>query len=439
MAAKRTPKVPDPITLFADRLIAQLQTQRQKGDYPLSLRQLLAEAGVATQATTEQIAAVIKKPAFSKQTLLVLSPDAKKTISLDTILQSPVGLLEDAGRLAAEASVVKFARRLLPGRSVADVIKLVHKDKTFRGELEASLRSELAGELVKILRSRRSLGEPSYPMTIEELATSAGNLDVIDVLLALAVKANKAEFLVSATIPEKITAASAKNLGTALVVLHDDQECLAGSARLLEQGLRSCQTRDNRAFPLKDIAKKLFKVKKGEREPAIKDRFVSIVSRNLALGNAPGQVGWVIKKEPLLFLLSDFFPNSARQKLLSTPNDRQNTLPIPEKAQNNPVTTVASAPAGSPNWPLFAQRFDEEFRRIDLEMGGYNFVSIYELRKALHDFPREAFELGLKELRRNHRYRINVGEARSGIPVEQQQAAIVEDGAIHTSVSKVKS
>lgn len=74
----------------------------------------------------------------------------------------------------------------------------------------------------------------------------------------------------------------------------------------------------------------------------------------------------------------------------------------------------------------FAERFGAAFDRLD---DGYNQVALSALRAEFPRMSREAFDLGLKVLRREGRYVVQPFEGRHGAPPEAVVAGgIVERG-----------
>jgi hypothetical protein len=83
----------------------------------------------------------------------------------------------------------------------------------------------------------------------------------------------------------------------------------------------------------------------------------------------------------------------------------------------------------------FARLFDDAFARLDRERGGHNLVSLVGLRQSL-PVSREAFDDGLRGLRRQGRYSLSAAEGRHGLSPEERQAGLVEDGTLLLYVSR---
>ena len=84
----------------------------------------------------------------------------------------------------------------------------------------------------------------------------------------------------------------------------------------------------------------------------------------------------------------------------------------------------------------FASSFAKAFARLDKAAGGYNFVSLVDLRRELPGFTREAFDRGLQQLRRDWVYSLSAAEGRNGTTPEERSAGIVEDGHLLLYVSR---
>jgi hypothetical protein len=106
------------------------------------------------------------------------------------------------------------------------------------------------------------------------------------------------------------------------------------------------------------------------------------------------------------------------------------------RAAPHPVE-AAPVPAQPP--ADFLAAFDAAFARLDRERGSNNFVSLVDLRPALSGVPREAFDFGLQQLRRERKYVLTSDERYDGLTPEQQAAAIREEGEFLLHVSRGRS
>jgi hypothetical protein len=79
---------------------------------------------------------------------------------------------------------------------------------------------------------------------------------------------------------------------------------------------------------------------------------------------------------------------------------------------------------------VFARRFEDAFNHLDRERGGHNFLSLVQLRQALADVPRAAFDAELRALLLAGRFSLSAAEGRHGLTVEERTAGIVEDGIL---------
>jgi hypothetical protein len=207
-----------------------------------------------------------------------------------------------------------------------------------------------------------------------------------------------------------------KNTQEAPVGLAADRQQLASSGLLLEATLKVARTAANHAFSVPALTKKLI--------PELHQPFHEAVNRRLDAGSLPPTVGWVLKKDRLLFLMEDL--NGGRPSTKVAPR-----LPAGLPPEDLPAVGEASPPPP----PGFAQAFDEAFDRLDRLNGAHNIVRLLDLRRAL-PVRREVFDAELRQLRRAGRYSLVDAEGRHGISPEERGAAIAEEGAMFLYVSR---
>src|SRR5262249_3508807 len=196
------------------------------------------------------------------------------------------------------------------------------------------------------------------------------------------------------------------------VALAEDQDQLAADPALLESALAIARTDADQALPLAAVAKKVHK--------DLRSAFTAAVSEHVTDRTLPATVGVLrIKKKPHFFLLAD---------LRAVP-------PRPTVAPVAAPTPAASTAAPAPVLD-FASAFEEAFRRLDAMQGAHNFVSLVELRAALPDFDRAAFDAGLHALR-GKQFTLSAAEGRHGLTRAGLDAGIREaDGAPLLVVSR---
>jgi hypothetical protein len=205
------------------------------------------------------------------------------------------------------------------------------------------------------------------------------------------------------------TAVAARRDLDAPVALLTDLPRLAASPQLLEFALKSTRTAANHAFSIADLKKKLT----GKLQPL----FGESVQQRIQQRTLPQDIGWIlIKNTKRLFLASDV------------------NLTLQAKGIEMPE---APAPAARPEpTPMaFSQAFDEAFARLDRAAGGHNFVSLAVMRPALK-VEREAFDAGLRELRRAGQYTLSAAEGRHGLGESERAAGVIEDGTLLLYVSR---
>src|SRR5581483_1351709 len=250
--------------------------------------------------------------------------------------------------------------------------------------------AELAAKLVQTLVSLA--GTPEYPTTLEKLAKqtdpSASSKSILS-----AVSPRRREFSFLAVVARADLRAPA--------ALLDHLPQLAESPALLEFALTAARTNSNVAFSVSALRAKV--------TTKLQKPFQEAVNRQLQEGSLPATVGWlIINRSKKLFLLEDLHRGQG----------------------SAPVLTPLPQPTGE-----FCQAFDAAFARLDQQSGGYNFVNLGELRRAL-PMPRELFDAELNHLRRAGRYSLSAAEGRHGLGSEDREAGIIEDGTLLLFVSR---
>jgi hypothetical protein len=439
MAAKMSVKRRDPAAELAETLVESLRAKKLRGEYPVSLRQLAESMPLADPAL---LAAALGKSQFTKAALLVKPPDKKSNSPV--LMESPVGLLEDAASLAHHPSALAFVRAANPAATPAELKKWVNSKAAFKTAFADAVDQLAPAMLLKALRSQRALGEESYPLTIRSLAARAGGMADAEVAKAITHPGFFAAVVVAGSIPRTITLAAAKKLLDAPLALREDIDRLAGSELLIRHGIRLCRKPQDCAFKLEDIAKKVFGKDQDGNNSDLRSRFVRVNKEKLSAAAMPPSIGWIHKtKHALLFLIEDLLPKSIQPKTIQPAGGQVIAhRPLTAEAENKPRSAAPERTDASHSRATaddrFAARFAEAFARLDRENGSYNFVWLADLRNALSAYTREQFDAGIKQLRAERHYQINAGEGRSGISHQQREAAILEDGTIHTSVSRVK-
>ena len=112
---------------------------------------------------------------------------------------------------------------------------------------------------------------------------------------------------------------------------------------------------------------------------------------------------------------------------------------VPTAAPSPPRAIAPQAPvvpAASIAPVDFASRFERAFQEIDRRKGSHNFVSLVDLRPALADVAREAFDRGLRELRLSGRYELIGAEGAGGLGDAQRGAGIEEAGMLLLYVAR---
>ena len=450
MPAKR-----DAATELVEKMLRALEAQCDLGPnaYPPTLRRLAELADPTADKQTVQ--KTVKKKAFLERTIVVQPKN----------LDCPVSLLEDADKLATSPALLEYLLESLctTANPIVDVAKLKKKapaavKEAFERALDQRIADNalppgvavitaknkqhlhlqryllprkpeevLAEELVKVLQAQRQLGAGAYPTTLARL---------IELTRPAADKSLVKKATAQATFQQAVVLAM-KNDPEAPVALAGDLGLLVESPQLLETALRRVRSETHQAYAPAELKAKVVKPLQGA--------FLESINRRVADGQFPPGVGRLLhKKKPLLFLVRDILSGSVElgeQAHGSQARPAASGVHIPDadNGERNPVSGRTEPPqtlvAASEQAAEFARAFDETFRRLDVQGRSHNFVSIIELRRAL-SFDRQAFDGGLRELRRAGRYTLSAAEGRQGVSPEEQAAGIIEDGALLLYVSR---
>ncbi|MBL8796007.1 MAG: hypothetical protein JNM56_19050 [Planctomycetia bacterium] len=433
------PAKKSPADELAEKMTAALEAQRQSGtDYPLSLRRLGELAEPAAPSDLVLKAATSKKRPFA----------GRVVVSVAKNLDAPVALVDDLAALADSPRLllVLLETHCTAAAPTCDPAKLRSKvtanlKPAFAAALDRRVQSGhlpdgvalvavkkkqhlhlthlplprppevvLAENLLRILEAARAPGGGQYPPTFAELIQRT-QVPAPATLLkaALALPETKQRIVVFLK--------DAKLRDRSPVGLAEDLPRLVESPQLLELVLTLSRTATQQLFTPADLKKPLV--------PALHGAFAEGLQRRLASETLPSGVGsLLLKGKPLLFLLSD-----VRSALPTTTPLPISSVPV---ANSAPPPAVVSLPTQADD---FAARFDAAFRDLERQARLPNFVSLVELRRAVPCDP-AAFNAELHKLRLAGRYTLSAAEGRHGIRPEEQDAGIVEDGALLLFVSR---
>lgn len=439
------PAKKSPADELAEKMTAVLEGQRGLGAdaYPLTLRRLAELTDPAAPADLILKAAVTKKQPFAGRVVVSLPKnlDAPAALAEDlaALADSPLLLRTLLAALCTSASPTcdpsklktKVTAKLKPafaaaldrrvreaalpdGVALVAVRKKQHLHLT-RFPLPRPPEVVLAENLLRVLEGQRALGEAHYPPTFGQLLQlTEPNLSATLLTKVLALPAVKTRLLV--------TLKDAKHRALAPVGLAEDAAQLAASPRLLQVVLELCRTPSQQLFTLAEVKKPV--------APALAAAFAENIHRRLASRTLPAGIGsLLLKAKPMLFLLSDVHSTSApKREVPAEPIQRQGE--VPAESVPSPTAVASSSPPFD-----FAVRFDAAFRELERQARLPNFVSLVELRPALA-CDRATFDAELRKLRLAGRYTLSAAEGRHGIRPEEQDAGIVEDGALLLFVSR---
>jgi hypothetical protein len=259
----------------------------------------------------------------------------------------------------------------------------------------------LAEKMVQTLRDRKQRGDDARPLTLEQLARLADATAGPRTILA-AVHPQRKAFSQHAMVARKDLQAPA--------ALLEDVPRLAASPALLEFLLQTARTPSNHALTAAEL--------KAKATSKLQKPFQDALNRQVQEESLPATVGWVlIRNSRKLFLLADL--HTGRRPQEPRIEDRGSRI-----EDRRPAAPVDFGPA-----------FDQVFQQLDRQMGGHNFVSLVDLRRAL-PLDRAAFDAQLRQLRLAGRYTLSAAEGRHGLGPTEQEAGITEDGTLLLYVSR---
>jgi hypothetical protein len=421
MVAKRG----DAASELASNLVRVLESQRSLGSsaYPLTLRRLAELTDAAAQPEILQIA--LKRKPFRDRAVCGQSGQ----------LDSPVALAEDVDQLAASSLFLESVLKKLctPTSPTCAVTKLkskvpaklkpafeaalnrrIQENKLpesvavvlVKNEQQLHLRSyelprppeeELAEKLMGTLKAQQALGQSAYPLSLGQLLELT-QCDAPEMLR----KRTFAQPVFSQAI---VLGIKGKYPLKSPVALAEDSELLAESPLLLETALRETRKDDSQVVTIADLKKKV--------APVVWPFMESSLRQKVQARSLPPTVGCLLqKKKPVFFLTSDVIGGSARSVEAVATRDG------------------APQPAVTAGLANFAALFDEAFRRLEANQRTGNYVSLKDLRAALPAFDRITFNAELRKLRKARLFTLSAAEGRQGITPEEQEAGVVEDGAL---------
>jgi hypothetical protein len=311
------------------------------------------------------------------------------------------------GRIAARA-LPPFAAVETKGKSA----KLYHRDNPPPEPPPPPPPKDavLAGRLLELLQAERSAGR--YPVPVRRLAELAG-VSPDDGVFKKAAK--------HPTFLGGVVLATWKRITESPVALTEDAGELVGSESLLGYliDLRK-GAGEAHAVAVKDLVSALDDPKPRVKNP-LKEHLQKYLESADLDRHLPTGIGFVGVRNGAKPGIRHFF------RLIHLHAGRaagERAAPVPPPAATRPD---------------FAAAFDAVFDRLDRAAGGYNFVSLVDLRAAFPDVPRDLFDAELLTLRRARRYSLNSAEGYDGIRPEERDAAIREEGELLLHVSRVRS
>jgi hypothetical protein len=378
-------KAGDVESALVDSLLRALGSLRERGGdaYPPTLRRLADATGGSP--TDAQVQTAAGKKAFTSAAVVTAKVGRKPS------LDAPVFFKEDAPAKP-------------PAKRRAASPKPKPKDDG----------SELARRMVLVLESQRTLGADAYPPTLRRLAALC-DANPSDPRVAKA--AAHKELTGRAVVAAK---AKGKPLLEAPVLLREDVDCNLAAAlpALLRFALAPVSTTskgktiETTAFTPTEIT--------GRLVADLQKPLLEALELGMERQAFPTDVAWVLTKgKPYVFLVANVRPVAAR----------------PEAGDSAPARSAeASPPRPSRD---FAGAFREAFAQLDRRNGSTNFVKLADMRGALDEHRREAFDAGLRALRLAGEFALDSHEGLHGsLSPEDREAGVLEAGSLLVYVSR---
>jgi hypothetical protein len=351
---------------------------------------------------------------------------------------------EAAEQRAAAAAVKKAAAEVEKERKKNEAAAKKQAEKAAKqaaAEAEKHRKetriAEASGKLVDLIRSQRHASAESYPVADHRL------MELADIGLKpaeLRVALGKPEFtaaVVKCSLPPK----------QAAFLLRSDLEDIWPP--LVLHGLRLTAAKNRTAASKTNVAtgSEIAAVFLNAAEP--KKRLAAAIERAADHKALPADIAWVWSKGlRLFFLSSDAEPHGVRSASPGTSSPGTSSPGTSSPGTSSPGTAApgtsasnaaaehrhAAVPAPSADRQHtaahdFAAHFDTAFARLDGQMGQRNFLKLSDLRHALPQFSREAFDAGLHELRLKNRYTLDSAQGGTVRLTDDERAAGIQEGS----------
>jgi hypothetical protein len=261
--------------------------------------------------------------------------------------------------------------------------------------------SQLAERLVEELRQLQQSGQSEFPLTVRELATRLSATDSSLIFQSL----GKRTFTDHAVVVLSNRSKKHKDRRLdAFVCLKDDVPQLAATDELLRFVMElACRSKAKLFTPTQlsgqlTGARQVDKVFQQTLNARLKDNSLPVGLGSLAGTNTT-----------YVFRLADI----------------QTTIRADASHSISEPLTSPSEPAARPD---FAALFAEAFLRLDREQGSHNFVKIADLRRALPQFDRAAFDAGLWQLRKHNLFTADSSDGNYEQLMPEERAAGIREG-----------
>ena len=284
-------------------------------------------------------------------------------------------------------------------------------------------QERMARRMIAKLESQRRLGGDAYPPSLRRLAELCEVKGSENVIRKAAVFGAMAE---------RTTVVGRKGKTLILdapIVFNDDiaGELATALPGLLRYALSPVSTKTKKgtietaAFTPAELARRVI--------PELNPRLEAAVKEGIARMALPRGVGWVaFKGDSLLFLAENVKPAASRP---AAPADGHVSHAHRHAAPAPASSDAAFRPRD------FEQAFRAAFEILDRRNGSTNFVKIADLRTALSQFSREAFDAGLRQLRMDGVFSLDSHEGLHGsLTHDEREAGVNEAGSLLVYASR---
>lgn len=444
--ARKTASPPSPVQALAGDLLTAL-TERRAAGMPalLTLREL--GRTVRSDGRDEDLLAALHVAPLKGKALLAFDNDPAAFVALK----------EDKERLAGDERLLRelLARRCTAGDPAiepAALAPLIAKplQPAFKKIWLGRIKTGALPDFVRIVKLPAATGKATksafhdvrFPLPwetvsrrlVEALAGWTNGLPTLDQLVAaLTPPAAPSHIMLATRTPPYVDEVSPiyPKIPSSPLFLHSAADRVFEQPDVIRRAVEGALTSAARAAPLAKVPPA------GLFDARLKKAFPAALRTLIERGQLPRGVGALRIRDWHLFLLEDVVGLADRQATASTiaPRPSAEIRPQDDAPPATPIGASSHATASADADPLDVDRFEADFRaafaRLDAQGGHRNFLLLHDLRAALPQYGRTAFDRGLNGLRRRRRYTLEAAEGiHSPLSDAEKAAGIVEAGLL---------